>query len=33
MIKRILKYFWDLMVEIGEARHQRIRANNYRMWY
>jgi hypothetical protein len=33
MIKRIAKSFWDLMVELGEARHQRIKANNYHMWY
>lgn len=33
MIRRFLKSLWDLMIDIGEARQKRIRANTYHMWY
>jgi hypothetical protein len=33
MIKRIAKGFWNLMVELGEARQKSIKEQNYSMWY
>ncbi len=33
MIKNILKYIWDVLVELGEAKQERMRQNNYKMWY
>jgi hypothetical protein len=33
MIKRIYNYIWEVMIEIGEARQERLKRNNYHMWY
>jgi hypothetical protein len=33
MIKRTVKFIYDVMVEIGEARHERLKRNGYSMWY
>ena len=33
MIKRTIKFIYDVMVEIGENRHARLKRNGYSMWY
>ena len=33
MIKRLGKCIWDVMIDIGEARHEYLKRNGYRMWY
>jgi hypothetical protein len=34
MIKRFAKFMWDVMIEIGQARHERMkRGDRYAMWY
>lgn len=34
MIKSFLKFMWDVMIEIGEARSTRLkRGDRYAMWY
>ena len=33
MIKRVLTYVWDLLVEIGEAKQAKFKRHGYSMWY
>lgn len=33
MIRRTLAFIHEVLVEIGEARHARLKRNGYSMWY
>lgn len=33
MIKSTFKFIWEVLIEMGEARHARYKRNGYAMWY
>ena len=33
MIKRAFIFIYEVLVEMGEERHARLKRNNYAMWY
>lgn len=33
MIKNTLNFIWEVLVDIAEAKQERMRRNNYKMWY